>query len=54
MAFQCPECKRDSSLRIVQRIEVPPDSRSDQITLQVVRCGSSQFEGIAVYEESRR
>lgn len=54
MALQCPQCKHTTSLRIVQRVELPRDSRSDEITLQVVRCGSCQFEGIAVYEESRR
>jgi len=41
-------------LKIVDRIEMPPDARSDEITLQVIRCGVCNFEGIAVYEESRR
>jgi hypothetical protein len=41
-------------LRIQQRIELPPDSRSDEIALQIVGCERCGFEGIAVYEESRR
>jgi hypothetical protein len=38
----------------VRRLELPPDARSDEITLQVVRCQACGFAGIAVYEESRR
>jgi hypothetical protein len=53
MGFQCPECN-NKTLKIVDRIEMPPDARSDEITLQVIRCGVCNFEGIAVYEESRR
>ena len=53
MPFQCPEC-RQSALRITHRLELPPDARSDEITLQVVRCSQCRFEGLAVYEESRR
>ena len=53
MPFRCPECSH-SSLKIAQRIELPPDSRSDEITLQVVTCSRCGFAGIAVYEESRR
>jgi hypothetical protein len=53
MPFQCPECSR-SSLKVAQRIELPPDSRSDEITLQIVTCSQCDFAAIAVYEESRR
>ena len=53
MPFICPECKR-KSLSITDRLELPPDSRSDEITLQIVACASCSFKGIAVYEESRR
>ena len=53
MPFNCPEC-RNKSLEIIKSIELPSDSRSDEITLQVVQCRSCSFTGIAVYEESRR
>jgi hypothetical protein len=52
MPFQCPECQ--GTLRITASLELPPDSRSDEITLQTVRCRDCGFEAIAVYEESRR
>jgi len=52
--FTCPDCSRAGSLRITLRIELPPDSRSDEIALQVVECSDCGFAGIAVYEESRR
>ena len=51
VAFQCPECR--GTLRITDRIELPPDSRSDEITLQIVGCRDCRFAAIAVYEESR-
>jgi hypothetical protein len=35
-------------------IELPPDNRSDEITLQVVSCTVCYFRGMAVYQESRR
>ena len=41
-------------LNITQSLELPADSRSDEITLQVVKCTRCGFETIAVYEESRR
>jgi hypothetical protein len=52
--FVCPDCSRRGSLKITLSIELPPDSRSDEITLQIVDCSDCGFEGIAVYEESRR
>ena len=54
MPFACPKCDQQKSLEIVQSIELPPDSRSDEITLQVVECGRCGFMAAAVYEESRR
>jgi hypothetical protein len=55
MPFLCPECaSAQRSLKIKARIELPPDSRSDEITLQIVVCSRCRFAGIAVYEESRR
>ena len=53
MPFVCPECSV-KSLKITSRIELPADSRSDEIALQIVRCEGCGFAGIAVYEESRR
>lgn len=55
MPFLCPQCSTSHrSLEIKARIELPPDSRSDEITLQVIECSRCGFAGIAVYEESRR
>jgi hypothetical protein len=52
MPFQCPACQ--GTLRITASLELPPDSRSDEITLQIVKCGECGFEAIGIYEESRR
>ncbi|RMH01309.1 MAG: hypothetical protein D6706_02020 [Chloroflexi bacterium] len=54
MSFQCPVCKQSNSLKITHSLELLPDSRSDEITLQVVACIECGFEGTAVYEASRR
>jgi hypothetical protein len=54
MSFQCPQCANRNSLKIVKSIELAPDSRSDEISLQVVRCQDCKYEGLAVYEESSR
>jgi hypothetical protein len=54
MNFQCPQCTSRKSLKIVKSIELAPDSRSDEICLQVVRCQDCKYEGLAVYEESSR
>ena len=54
MAFACPKCSIDDSLVIVIAIELAPDSRSDEISLQILRCSNCGFRGLAVYEESRR
>ena len=53
MPFLCPKCST-KSLRITSRIELRPDSRSDEIALQIVECSRCGFAGIAIYEESRR
>ena len=53
MLFKCPNCLM-SSLEIGQAIDLPPDSRSDEITVQVIVCRQCGFLGAAVYEESRR
>ena len=53
MSFRCPQCKTLTSLDITSSIELPPDSRSDEITLQVVECTDCGFSSLAVYEEPR-
>lgn len=53
MSFICPDCA-GKRLRIASSLELPPDSRWDEITLQVVECPECGFRGAAVYEESRR
>lgn len=54
MSFQCPQCLGLQSLQIIASIELVPDTRSDEISLQVVRCRDCRFEALAVYEESTR
>jgi len=54
MPFACPECGGPGSLRIISSIELQPDSRSDEIALQIVACARCGFRAAAVYEESRR
>ena len=54
MAFTCPKCLKSGSLAIEIAIEMPPDGRSDEITLQALVCSSCDFRGLAVYQESRR
>jgi len=53
MPFVCPQCSV-KSLKVASKIELPSDSRSDEITLQIVLCSRCGFAGLAVYEESRR
>ena len=50
----CGECKKTNVLQIIQSLVLPPDSRSDDIIVQVVQCANCGFRGLAVYEESRR
>ena len=54
MPFVCPECMTRGTLKIAHSIELPSDSRSDEVAVQIVRCSRCQFHGVAVYEESRR
>jgi hypothetical protein len=54
MSFFCPECRNPSTLKIKKSIELLPDSRSDEITLQLIECTGCKFRGIAAYEESHR
>lgn len=54
MPFYCPQCGGRGSLEISQGIELAPDARSDEITLQVVDCKDCGFSALAVYEETRR
>ncbi len=53
MPFECIGCGQET-LSIIASIELPPDNRSDEISLQLVKCSLCGFEGAAVYEESRR
>ena len=39
MSFNCPKCKSAGSLTVSYSIELPPDSRSDEIALQLVQVG---------------
>ena len=54
MTMVCPDCSKAGWLKITKSLELPYDSRSDEITLQVIKCMSCHYEGVAVYEESRR
>jgi hypothetical protein len=54
MPFLCPQCATPKALNISLSLELPPDSRSDEITLQILECSQCGFAGIGVYEESRR
>ncbi|MEW6265772.1 MAG: hypothetical protein AB1641_22090 [Thermodesulfobacteriota bacterium] len=54
MGFVCPACATKDALEISLFLELPPDSRSDEITVQLLRCRSCGFPGVSVYEESRR
>ena len=54
MPFDCPKCGAPGTLAITSAIELPPDSRSDEIALQLVACARCGFRAAAVYEESRR
>lgn len=52
MTLACPDC--GGSLAIRSRIELPSDSRSDEIAVQILECPACNFKGVGVYEESRR
>lgn len=53
MPLRCPVCEA-AALRIERALELGSDGRSDEITLQIVRCARCEMEAVAVYEESRR
>ena len=53
MGLTCPMCGQDS-LKIKSSLEMPPDVRSDEITVQLIECSQCGFKGVGVYEESRR
>jgi hypothetical protein len=53
MEFVCPRC-RGVSIKMTSSIELPPDSRSDEITVQILKCSKCGFAGLGVYEETRR
>lgn len=54
MPFRCPKCFVSNTLDIRCSIELPPDRRADEISLQVVACQACRFEALAIYDESRR
>jgi hypothetical protein len=51
--FLCPQCGA-FGLKVVKAMDLPPDSRSDDVMLQIIECNSCSFKGLALYEESRR
>ena len=53
MGFLCPRC-HGGSIKITSSIELPPDSRSDEISVQILRCSKCGFAGLGIYEETRR
>jgi len=53
MQYYCPKCST-LSLEIFDIIQFAPDSRSDEIVLQLIGCPRCGFRGVAIYEESRR
>lgn len=52
MSFLCPQCKK-YTLEIKKTIKAVPGSMDDEKSIQLIACPCG-FEGIAVYEESRR
>jgi hypothetical protein len=54
MFFVCPKCLGKGTLEIIQSIHLPPDSRSDDVVVQVLACTQCKYRGGAIYEESRR
>ena len=53
LVFVCPRCL-GVTLQITSSIELLPDSRSDEISVQILKCSKCKFVGLGVYEESRR
>lgn len=54
MSFVCPDCLAPGALKITLVMDFDSDARSDDISLQIVECAECRFQGVAVYEESRR
>jgi hypothetical protein len=54
MSFQCPQCGGNKSLQVAKSIELPADARSDEISLQLLRCRECRYESLAIYEASSR
>lgn len=54
VAFTCPACHETGTLAVELGVDLPADSRSDEINLQVLVCTVCGFRAIGVYEESRR
>lgn len=52
--FHCPKCLHPTGLSILRRLEIGSDSRSDEISLQLLTCHECSFRALGVYEESRR
>lgn len=53
VGFVCPGCG-SAELRVIEALELPADSMSDEITVQVAACGACGLSAAAAYEESRR
>ena len=53
MSFVCPRCTVPK-LNITLGIELPPDKRADEITLQLLECSVCGWTGLGVYREYKR
>lgn len=53
MSLLCSCCK-NYTLKVKSSVELYPDKDYDESSIQIVKCSSCQFEGIAIYQESRR
>jgi len=51
--FRCNACGQPT-LAIVRKLELPPDADSDEVQVQLARCGPCGAGAVALYEESRR
>ena len=51
--LRCPRCGRPA-LAITAALDLPADGRSDEISVQLLRCGGCDLRAVGVYEESRR
>lgn len=49
----CPDCDK-ATLKIVEKIELGPDNRSDELAYQLLLCRSCGTHAVGLYEESRR